>query len=46
MNHFESEYFQKMKFTPDRIAQFITSAERDVDIAVESGVPEVVFKFA
>jgi len=46
MNHFEAEYFQKLKFTPDKIAQFIASAERDVAIAVESGVPEVVFKFA
>ncbi len=46
MSHFETEYFQKVKFTTDKIAQFISSAERDVAIAVGSGVPEVVFKFA
>jgi len=46
MSHFEAEYFQKIKFTADKIAQFIASAERDVAIAVGSGVPEVVFKFA
>ncbi|MBI5078808.1 hypothetical protein HZB08_02175 [Candidatus Saganbacteria bacterium] len=35
-----------MKFTSDRIAQFIASAGRDFAIAAGSEVPEVVFKFA
>jgi hypothetical protein len=46
MSHFGGEHFQKLKFTADKIAQFIASAERNVAIATESGVPEVVFKFA
>jgi len=28
MSHFDAEYFQKLKFTPGQIAQFIDSAER------------------
>jgi hypothetical protein len=46
MSRFDAEHFQKLKFTPDRIAQFIDSAERDLTIAAGSSVPEVVFKFA
>jgi hypothetical protein len=45
MSQFDAEYFQKLKFTPDKIAQFVASAERDIAIATGSGVPEVVFKF-
>jgi len=46
MSHFEADYFQKLKFTPEKIAQFMASAERDIAIAADSGVPEVTFKFA
>lgn len=46
MVDFPSDYFQKMKFTPQQLAQYLRSAEHDLRIARRSDVPEVVFKFS
>ena len=46
MSGFIDEYFQKTAFSKAQIAQFIASAERDLKIAEDSAVPEVVFKFS
>ncbi|MFH0887463.1 MAG: hypothetical protein V1843_04775 [bacterium] len=46
MSLYEAEYFQKLNFTPGKIAQFISSAEHDIGIARGSDIPEVIFKFA
>ena len=46
MIDFESEFFQKVNFTPKQLKQYFTSAERDYAIAVQDEIPEVRFKFA
>jgi hypothetical protein len=38
--------FEKFKFTPNQIANYVRSAERDLAIARESDIPEVVFRFS
>ncbi len=45
MTSFESQFFQKVKFTPEQIKSYFTSAERDYAIAMEDKIPEVKFKF-
>ena len=46
MIDFPSDYFQKMKFTPGQLQQYLRSAENDLRIAQHSHVPEVIFKFS
>ena len=46
MIHFESLYFQKINFTQGQLNQYAKSAARDLKIAQESDVPDVVFKFS
>lgn len=46
MTNFEDQYFQKFKFDPLQLKRFLGSAKRDLHIAKESKVPEVVFKFS
>jgi hypothetical protein len=45
MINFESQFFQKINFTPAQLRQYFVSAERDYAIAVEDAIPEVKFKF-
>jgi len=46
MTDFEDRYFQKLQFTAEQISQYFDSAERDLEIAANTDVPEVRFKFA
>ncbi len=46
MTDFETQFFQKITFTPGQIKQYFESAERDYAIAAEADIPEVTFKFA
>jgi hypothetical protein len=46
MIDFESECFQKIKFSLPQIEQFVRSAGRDIEIASQSDIPEVIFKFS
>ncbi|MBI5701396.1 hypothetical protein HZC34_06105 [Candidatus Saganbacteria bacterium] len=46
MIHFDGEYFQKIKFDANQIERLLQSAKRDLSIAVESIIPEVIFKFS
>lgn len=46
MADFPSDYFQKIKFTPGQLAQYLRSAENDLHIAQHSNIPEVMFKFS
>jgi hypothetical protein len=46
MISFESQYFQKLKFTKEQIEQFSKSALHDLKIAEEADVPDVIFKFS
>ncbi len=46
MTDFETQFFQKLTFTPDQLHQFFASAERDYGIAMDDSIPEVRFKFA
>ncbi len=46
MTDFESDYFQKMRFTPQQLKQYLRSAENDLQIAQNSHIPEVIFKFS
>ncbi|MBU0634272.1 MAG: hypothetical protein KJ926_04020 [Candidatus Omnitrophica bacterium] len=45
MIHFESQYFQKLTFQAEQVEQFLRSATRDLKIARESDIPDVIFKF-
>ena len=45
MINFESQHFQKIRFQEKQIDQFLLSAQHDLNIAEESDVPDVVFKF-
>ena len=45
MINFESQHFQKLTFKEEQIEQFLMSARHDLNIAEESDVPDVVFKF-
>ena len=46
MSPFDGEHFQKFTFAPTQLGQFQQAAARDLHIAQDSSVPEVVFKFA
>ena len=46
MTNFETQFFQKMDFTPEQLQQYFVSAERDYGIAAQDDIPEVQFKFA
>lgn len=46
MIHFENQFFQKITFSQEQIRQFVDSASKDIKIASDSDVPEVVFKFS
>jgi hypothetical protein len=46
MTNYENEYFQKTKFAPEQVLQFLASAEKDLGIAQNSEIAEVVFKFS
>jgi len=46
MIYFENQYFQKIEFSKKEIEQFIVSAKRDLKIALDSDILEVVFKFS
>ena len=45
MIHFESQYFQKLTFQAEQVEQFLRSATRDLKIAREADIPDVIFKF-
>jgi len=46
MINFNQNDFQKMEFSQEQIKQFASSAERDLKIADESDITDVVFKFS
>ncbi len=43
---FQEQYFQKLKFTEDQISNYLKSAERDLNIAKNSKIEEVCFRFS
>ncbi len=43
MIRFEDSYFVKFRFTPQQIADYFASVEKDLSIARDSKVPEVIF---
>jgi hypothetical protein len=46
MINFETQFFQKVGFTPEQLKQYFISAERDYGIAHQDEIPEVRFKFS
>lgn len=46
MINFESQHFQKIVFEKKQIKQFLMSAKHDLDIAENSDVADVIFKFS
>ncbi len=46
MINFESNYFKKLKFTESQIQQYFMSAKKSLEIAQQSNIPEVIFKFS
>lgn len=46
MINFERQYFQRLSFKEEQIAQFEKSAIHDLKIAGESDIPDVIFKFS
>ena len=46
MINFESQYFQKLEFKNEQIAQFLKSALHDLKIAQSSDIPDFIFKFS
>ncbi|MBU1026635.1 MAG: hypothetical protein KKA31_02775 [Candidatus Margulisbacteria bacterium] len=46
MINFEQQDFQKTVFSSEQLAQYLASARHDLDIARDSDVPDVVFKFS
>ena len=46
MISFESQHFQKLAFKEEQIGQFFKSALHDLQIAEESDVSDVIFKFS
>jgi len=46
MINFERQYFQKLPFKQEQIAQFSKSALHDLQIAESSDIPDVIFKFS
>ena len=43
---FDSNFFEKRKFSIEQIQQFLTSAQRDFGIASKGQDPEVIFTFS
>lgn len=43
---FELEYFQKLNFTARQLTSYLKSAHRDLIIAKQTKVPEVIFQFS
>jgi hypothetical protein len=46
MINFEDSYFTKFKFTSEQLKDYLTAAEKDLTIARDSNVPEVIFQFS
>jgi len=46
MISFEDLYFTKFKFTSEQLKDYLTAAEKDLIIARDSNVPEVIFQFS
>lgn len=46
MTTFENKYFQKLNFAKSQTNQYFTSARRDLDIAANTEIAELRFKFA
>jgi len=46
MINFENQHFQKLAFTRSQIEKFLKSALHDLQIAEESKITDVVFKFS
>jgi len=46
MIHFENKYFQKIRFEPAQIKRYFNAAKKDLNIAKQSHIPEVIFKFS
>ncbi|MFH1541956.1 MAG: hypothetical protein ABIE84_02570 [bacterium] len=46
MNSFNPQDFQKTVFSAEQLAQLLASAKRDLQIADESDINEVIFKFS
>jgi len=46
VTNLETQFFQKLNFTPAQLKQYFDSAVRDYDIAASNDIPEVQFKFA
>jgi len=46
MTHFENSFFEEFKFTKGQIQSYLNSAEKDLKIASNSNVPEVIFQFS
>src|SRR5258706_11340836 len=46
MKGFEPKFFQRFSFTKEQLDAYLKSSQRDFNIAQESDVAEVVFKFA
>jgi len=46
MINFESQHFQKLAFKAEQIGQFLKSALRDLKIAEDSDISDVIFKFS
>ena len=46
MINYENEFFQKTRFAPEQVLQFLASAEKDLGIAQGSDIAEVIFKFS
>ena len=43
---FDRQGFQKIKFSPEQIQQYLYSAEHDLKIAESSDISDVIFKFS
>jgi len=46
MTRFEDSYFVKFSFTAKQLADYLASAQKDLSIARDSKVSEVVFQFS
>ena len=46
MTRFESDYFQKFKFTPSQITRYLDGALRDLEIAQKDKFSEVRFTYS
>jgi hypothetical protein len=43
---FTRQYFQHQRFTAEQLEAYQNNASRDLQIAIDSDIPEVIFKFA